>query len=133
MTIIECTLVNTFLTKFVYKITEINTVWLFTEIIFLGWFAAVANMYDTVEHFKHKAKIFETFFRDYLNGRDDNMNLLNKCVLNFNQYNINITIKFSILIHYNPIIFFCVLHKLFFSALKIFYQIFLKFQCYQLF
>lgn len=38
-------------------------------------------MLDTVEKFKYKADIFENDFKQYLNGREDSINLLNKYVV----------------------------------------------------
>lgn len=52
-----------------------------------GWSAAVANMLDTVDKFKYKADIFENDFKQYLNGREDSINLLN----NFNDILIEIS------------------------------------------
>lgn len=41
-------------------------------------------MLDTVDKFKYKADIFENDFKQYLNGREDSINLLNKYVVMFN-------------------------------------------------
>jgi len=48
--------------------------------LFPGWSAAVANLLDTLEKFKIKANLFEKDFKRYLDGREDNINLLNKYV-----------------------------------------------------